>query len=58
MNTEPNQTSQEPETNEAQQPDDKNTGYPDISKADTKTVVIISFVFVLVIFLLSVFVPR
>ncbi|MDE6434061.1 MAG: hypothetical protein K2L07_07500 [Lachnospiraceae bacterium] len=58
MNTEPNQTLQELENNTAKQPDDKNTGYPDISKADTKTVVIISFIFILVIFLLSVFVPR
>ena len=58
MSTEPKQTLQEPETNAAKQPDDKYTGYPDISKADTKTVVIISLVFVLVIFLLSVFVPR
>ncbi|MCM1158728.1 MAG: serine hydrolase [Bacteroidales bacterium] len=31
--------------------------YPDISKVDTKTIVIISFLFVLAIFLLSVFVP-
>lgn len=54
MNTDPKQT--EPENNTAK-PDDTNTGYPDISKADTKTVVIISLVFVLVIFLLSVFVP-
>lgn len=35
-----------------------NVGYPDISKADTKTIVIVSFIFILLIFLLSVFVPQ
>ncbi len=58
MNTEPKQTPEEPETNKTPQPDEKTVGYPDISKANTKTVVIISFVFVLVIFLLSIFVPQ
>ncbi|MGN0153612.1 MAG: serine hydrolase [Lachnospiraceae bacterium] len=32
-------------------------GYPDISKANTKMIVIVSFIFVVIIFLLSIFVP-
>lgn len=58
MNTEPDQTLQKSEENITRQPDEEKAGYPDISKANTKTVVIISFVFVLLIFLLSVFVPQ
>ncbi len=34
-----------------------NVGYPDISKADTRTVVIISLTLVTILFLLSVFLP-
>lgn len=36
---------------------EQQAGYPDISKANTKTVVIISFVCILVLFLLSILVP-
>lgn len=38
--------------------DSTNVGYPDINKADTKMIVIVSFIFILLIFLLSVFVPQ
>lgn len=58
MNTKPDQTLHKSEENITQQPDGEKAAYPDISKANTKTVVIISFVFVLLIFLLSVFVPQ
>jgi beta-lactamase class A len=36
----------------------ENTAYPDISKADTKKIVIVSLVVVIIIFLLSIFVPS
>jgi hypothetical protein len=36
----------------------ENTAYPDISKADTKKIVIVSFIVVIIIFLLSIFLPA
>jgi hypothetical protein len=36
----------------------ENTAYPDINKADTKKIVIVSFIVVIIIFLLSIFVPA
>lgn len=42
----------------ADKPDESQIGYPDISRADTKIIVILSLIFVLVIFLLSIFLPA
>lgn len=47
------QTASKPEDTAEQQ-----VGYPDISKANTKTIIIISLICILLIFFLSIFIPE
>lgn len=48
----------ESDRDESVEQQEEKAGYPDISKANTKVIVILSFLFVLLIFLLSVFMPE
>lgn len=45
-------------SNPQKPPAEQQTGYPDISKANTKTVIILSFVCILILFVLSILVPS